>query len=316
MTNNIPTIESTKVLKKLLVFALIFLPVLSFSQMRSQYWKKFKHEIYFGGGATAYLGDLGGGAESGNHSLNDLNLEATKYAASAGFRLKITQLINLRVDLTYALVSGADSLTPNLGRQSRNLSFKTTLYTFSPIIEVYFLPENYGRGASPISAYAATGIRLIYFNPQAELDGTWHDLQPLGTEGQLSSAGQTTYDKFTVGLPLIFGVKYALPSARGGKSGAWTIGLETSATWLMTDYLDDVSTSYANPEGVANAGGEIALALADRRATPGTQAGGIRGNPAFNDWYGMVQVFIGKKLYSQPKRKNANTRDPRRSTYF
>lgn len=315
MSFKIFTIQRTKVLKNMLALALLIsIPAISFTQLRSQYWKKFKNEIYFGAGATTYLGDLGGGIESGNHGLSDINFAATKWAVSAGLRTKLTEMVSFRMDLTYGTASGADSLTENVGRKARNLSFKTNFFTLSPLIEVYLLPEKFGRGASPISAYVASGIRLMYFNPQAELDGTWYDLQPLGTEGQLSNAGSTTYSKFTVVLPFVAGFKFALPSSKGGKKGAWTIGTEISANWLMTDYFDDVSTTYADPEGIRASSGNVGAELSDRRLTGSNGSGsGVRGNPSANDWYGTFQIIVGKQLYTRSGRKR---RAPSRGSYF
>ena len=313
MTDSSSIFSNAKVLKKLLVIAFVFLiPSVSFTQMRSQYWSKFKNELYFGGGATAYLGDLGGGIESGNHTLSDINMKATKFAFSAGFRTKLTEMVTFRADLTYGTLSGADSLTENVGRKNRNLSFKTSFFTLSPLVEVYIIPETFSRGSSPFSAYVASGIRFMYFNPQAEYNGTWYNLQPLGTEGQLASSGSTTYSKYTVGLPFIAGFKYALPT-KGGRSGAWTLGVEASSTWLMTDYIDDVSTSYADPEAIRKTSGDIGAILSDRRLNAAQGSGqGIRGNPQSNDWYGIIQVIVGKQLYSTSRRR----RSPSRNSYF
>lgn len=304
---------NTKVLKKSLVFALvIFIPLATQAQMRSSYWTKFKNEIYFGGSATAYLGDLGGGVESGKHSLSSINLEGTSFAFSAGFRSKLTEMVSFRLDLAYGTATGADSLTENLGRKSRNLSFKTNFFTFSPLIEVYLIPESFGRSASPISAYISSGIRFMYFNPKAEYQGTWYNLQPLGTEGQLSKAGSTPYSRITVALPFIAGFKFALPS-KGGKSGAWSLGVEATANWLMTDYFDDVSTSYSDQEAIKVTSGEIGAILADRRlSTTQGDTGGIRGNPKYNDWYGLLTVMVSKQLYSKSRRRKS----PSRGSYF
>ncbi len=314
MITKIPSISTTKVLKKLLAVALLILiPTITFSQLRSQYWKRFKNEVYFGAGATNYLGDLGGGVESGNHSLSDLNMKAASYVFSAGLRTKLTEMVTFRFDLSFGNATGADSLTKNIGRVSRNLSFRTRFITLSPIIEVYVIPERFGRGSSPFSAYIASGLRLMYFNPQAEYQGTWYDLQPLGTEGQLS-AGAAPYSRLTIGLPFIVGFKYALPSQRGGKTGSWTVGVEASANWLMTDYFDDVSTTYSDPEGIRKASGNIAAILSDRRLSPSQGSGrGVRGNPTSNDWYGTIQIVVGKQLYTKSSRRR---RPSGRGTYF
>lgn len=310
----IPSILTTKVLKNFLAITLLILiPTITFSQLRSQYWKRFKNEAYFGVGATSYLGDLGGGVESGNHSLSDINTKATSYVVSAGIRSKLTEIVTFRFDLAFGNASGADSLTKNVGRASRNLSFRTRFITASPIIEVYLIPERFGRGSTPFSMYLASGLRLMYFNPQAEYQGTWYNLQPLGTEGQLS-AGSAPYSRFTIGLPMIVGFKYALASSKGGKSGSWTIGMEASANWLMTDYFDDASTTYSDPEGIRKTSGNIGAILSDRRLTSSQGSGsGVRGNPTSNDWYGTIQIIIGKQLYSKSSRRR---RSSGRGTYF
>ncbi|MFT6323499.1 MAG: hypothetical protein ACJAWO_001051 [Halieaceae bacterium] len=303
----------TKVLKKSLVITCaLLIPFVSISQMKSQYWSKFKNEIYFGAGATSYLGDLGGGIESGNNGLGDLNIQATNVALSFGFRSKLTQMVTFRMDLALGYASGADSLTENIGRANRNLSFRTTFFSVSPLIEVYVIPESFGRGASPFSLYLASGLRLMYFDPKAEYDGTWYSLRPLGTEGQLATSGSTTYSQFTVGLPFVVGFKLALPS-KGGKSGAYTIGFEASSTWLMTDYFDDVSTTYSNPESIRQTSGDIAVILSDRRLSASQGSGaGIRGNPSRNDWLGMLQITVGKQLYTKSRRRKSSSR----SSYF
>ena len=310
-----PHFCKTKVLKNLLAIALIFLiPVVAQSQYNQQAWKKYKNEIYFGGGTSSYLGDLGGGPGEGQqYSLADLNLEGTYYTFSGGLKTKLSSMISFRADFTFGSVRGADSLTLNPGRKSRNLSFTTTFLSLSPLIEVFLLPEKYGRRASPISAYVATGVRFVYYEPKAKYNGVWYNLRPLGTEGQLIG-GHSTYSKFTVGLPFIMGVKYKLPTRKSSKSGAWTIGLEASGTWLMTDYFDDVSSTYANPEGIIESSGEIGLLLADRRlSSQHLTDGGIRGNPESNDWYGTLQLIVGKKIY---KRSGRGRRVPNSSSYF
>ena len=302
---------TAKMLKKSLVLTMVVLfPLVSISQSQSfdnVKWKQFRNEVYGGVGATAFLGDLGGSIESGKHSLKDLNIIATNYAFSFGLRVKLSEYFTVRGDFTFGSLSGADSLTDNLDRKSRNLSFKSQFMTLAPIVEFYVLPEEFKRGGSPFSAYVATGIRFMYFNPQAEYNGEWYDLQPLGTEGQLlASGGGKAYSKYTIVMPAIVGFKYALNSEKGGKSGAWTFGLELSANWTLTDYIDDVSSSYTDPEAIRQTSGAEGVYFADRRlnASYGSN-GGIRGNSEYNDWYGTIQIIVGKQLYSRTKRRGS-----------
>lgn len=295
-----------------LVIAVLLISINSHAQYNGQLWKRFSHEIFITGGATTYLGDLGGSEESGTKGLSHINPAATRYMGGIGYKHKLTSHLTLRLELAFGQASGADSLTDNNSRALRNLHFKTNFVTFSPIFEVFIIPEQFGRSANPFSMYLASGLRLMYFNPQAELNGTWYDLQPLGTEGQLL-AGKSPYSRMTVGLPFILGTKFKLPSSKGGKSGAWTIGIEASANWLLTDYFDDASTKYANPEAIRQTSGNVGVELADRRLTPSKgSAGGIRGNPTQNDWYGTFQVSIGKQLYARTKRR----RPSNRNTYY
>ena len=95
--STIPTIRFTKVLKISLVLAFISLiPTLGNAQFSNQRWKQFRNEVYFGLGATQFLGDLGGSIESGNHGLKDMNMIATKFMLSAGLRVKMSERLTLR----------------------------------------------------------------------------------------------------------------------------------------------------------------------------------------------------------------------------
>ena len=296
---------NTKVLKKTLFIAYIFLiPFVSFSQMRPLSWNHFKNEVYFGSGATNYLGDLGGGIHSGKHFLGDININGTHAVFSGGGKTKISEFLTLRLDLAYGYASGADSLTKNDGRKSRNLSFRTTFVNLSPLVEYYILPERFNKRSSPFAAYVASGITFMYFNPQAKYDGAWYNLQELGTEGQLIEEGSSSYSKFTVGIPLVLGFKVRLPGGRGGKKGSISVGFEATSIWLMTDYFDDVSTVYANTEDIRKTSGDIGVKLADKRLVGAGSEGEIRGNPKDKDWIGFLQLTVAKKLYNKPKRKN------------
>ena len=145
--------------------------------------------------------------------MADLNIEGTQYTFSGGLKTKLSEMISFRADLTYGSAQGADSLTENIDRKSRNLSFRTTFLSISPLIEVFLLSEKYGIRANPFSAYVATGFRFVYYEPKALHDGVWYNLRPLGTEGQLIGQN-TTYSKFTLGLPFIIGTKYKLPTKK------------------------------------------------------------------------------------------------------
>jgi len=72
----------------------------------------------------------------------------------------------------------------------------------------------------------------------------------------------------------------------------WSIALESTFRSTKTDYLDDVSGFYADPQVLREQRGELAAALADRSLQEGDKKATYRGNPANKDWY----IFTGITL--------------------
>jgi Domain of unknown function (DUF6089) len=123
-------------------------------------------------------------------------------------------------------------------RHDRNLSFRTQLLEFSTQIEyslLKFAPLE-GKNSTP---YLFAGIGGLYFNPQAEYKGVWHDLQPIGTEGQGWTAGRKKYTRIAAVVPFGFGFRFSV-------SRRVNLGLEFGYRYAFTDYLDDVSKNYGD----------------------------------------------------------------------
>jgi hypothetical protein len=68
----------------------------------------------------------------------------------------------------------------------------------------------------------------------------------------------------------------------------------------FTDYIDDVSTTYANPVDLA-ANGPAAVALGDRSLVPQDNTGRQRGNPRNKDWYCFTGLTLTFQLSDKPK---------------
>jgi opacity protein-like surface antigen len=237
-------------------------------------------ELGLMGGASNYQGDL----------VTNKSMIKETHAAFGGFaRYNLNDWVAAKFNLTYGKISGNDSKTQNT---ERNLSFRSNILEFGLTGEfniLGFQPYNLERVFSP---YIFAGVAMFKFNPQAELDGQWYKLQPLGTEGQgTSEYPDRDYYKLTqFSIPVGIGLKYAL-------NDLWTLGFELGARKTFTDYLDDVSTSYIDQEVLLNSRGsygEIAAALADRNLT-GTPypAGRNRGDSSGNkDWYSIAGITI------------------------
>jgi hypothetical protein len=143
------------------------------------------------------------------------------------------------------------------------------------------------------------GIGYFAFNPQAKVLNKWVDLQPLHTEGQgfTENPNKKPYSLRQVSIPLGAGVRYEL-------SPSINLRAEFVYRILSTDYLDDVSTTYADPNLFSNyfSGTKLtnALLLSDRQyeLDPAhiTEAGGERGNPKNNDAYFTFNLKIGMVL--------------------
>ena len=121
----------------------------------------------------------------------------------------------------------------------------------------------------------------------------WVELQPLGTEGQGSLSHPEKGDLYPLSqvvVPLGIGVKLSL----GEK---FSLIAEYGIRKTFTDYLDDVSGVYANPDELSS----LSADLADRtnygelyqpEGINGTSYGLQRGNPTDKDWYSVFGFIL------------------------
>ena len=71
----------------------------------------------------------------------------------------------------------------------------------------------------------------------SNLNGTWHDLRAIGTEGQLEGNSSAQYKKISLTMGAGLRYHYQLNSL-------FNIGCSVNAIKTFTDYLDDVSGNY------------------------------------------------------------------------
>ncbi len=256
-------------------------------------------------GVMNALTDLGGKKGIGKRFVKDLNLGNTQFAGSVFFSALYKNAFALRLEGTFGQVKAYDSIlkkdkASTFGRYERNLSFKSTISDFMLAAEIHplFIFKKYDDETDPprYSPYLLAGIGFFSFNPQAKLQNKWVDLQPLRTEGQgfAEYPGKKPYSLKQVNIPLGVGVKYEL-------SPMFNLRAEFVYRILQTDYLDDVSTTYADANLFSNyfTGSKLtnALLLNDRKyeldptsiTTPGDQ----RGNPKNNDAYFTFNLKVG-----------------------
>ncbi|MFN5417353.1 MAG: hypothetical protein ACK5B9_09875 [Flavobacteriia bacterium] len=215
-------------------------------------WSMNKKEFLFGGGATQFLGDLGGGAGIGkDYSLADMNFRKTNFNLSLGYRYRFHPVFATSTSLNFGKYGASDRLPGvNPGRAARTIDIKSTLISLSQRFEylIYVnekvgkrnnIPGLKGMKDKNTQFYIFTGLGLAYFNPQGgpgtKYEGTF--LRPLATEGQGYAGGAKGYKVITAIVPFGFGY-------RVGLGRMWRMIIEATYFKTFTDYMDDTSTTY------------------------------------------------------------------------
>lgn len=255
----------------------------------SRNWSLNKKEVYFGLSATQFLGDLGGGDGPGRQlSPLDINFRATRVGLNGGYRYRFSPRFATKTNFSVNLISGADSLSGDPYRNSRNLHFRSMIIEVSQQLEyIFWYSENVKSSKKRMGsyfnnssqAYLFAGIGAFYYNPQAKTNaGDWVALRPLGTEGQNMSDGPKPYGMFSASVPLGIGFKTTI-------NPFWRIGFELAIHKTFTDYIDDVSDRFYGNSAALAANNPLSLEMADRHNSNSQWfgEGKRRGNPDDND---------------------------------
>ena len=254
-------------IKKLLFSLLFFCPTL----VSAQYL-----EVGLSSGFAQYFGDL--------QSQFDSRENHVVFGVLA--RYNRSRRLSFKAQFSQMTLSGKDTNQKSFDtfEFNRNLSFQSKLYELA--IQAEFNLTKFDiRDGKTTAPYLFAGLAAYFNNPKAELDGRWHDLQPLGTEGQTLESGSGKYSKINVGFPLGVGLKFSL-------SERINLGFEFGVRLTLSDYLDDVSGQYPDL-ALLEIKNPIARQLSFR--TPelfpqqaGNPVGKPRGDPNNKDGY-----FIG-----------------------
>jgi len=233
-----------------------------FYDERRSRWIAFRHEVGVTVGLTAFLGDLGGADAIGSDGLRDWNFNQNRFAISIDYQYYLQRKLSVRTNFMYAYLSGDDKNTKEPFRSNRNLHFRSTSIEFTAMIQYYFLREepesksHFDNRPFTLNVYAFLGVGGLYFNPKADYNGEWVELQPLGTEGQGIGSQPEFYSRFTAVIPVGFGISKKVWNY-------WMLGIEMSYRKTFSDYIDDVSTVYFNNDLIYAERGEMAAYLAD-----------------------------------------------------
>lgn len=265
-------------------FVILFLLIITDKAVFSQR-RKPSTELGVFGGISFYRGDL-------NNFSNPFIF--VKPAGGLFLRRNFNPRFSFRGNALYGQVEASDAETQSVLQQQRNLSFRSSIIEGSMQFEFNYLSFMVGAEKSyPATTYLFLGMGAFWFNPQANYNGDWVNLQPLGTEGQGTSLStKEKYNRVQPSLPMGIGLKVAL-----GDKGC--LGFEWGMRKTFTDYIDDVSGSYVDPVLLAAEKGTAAADLSDRGnyidpALP--MIGRQRGNSKNKDWYSFLGITLSFKF--------------------
>ena len=196
-----------------------------------------------------------------------------------------------------AYISGSqfvvdDSYSIYSSRINRNITVHTDMLEAKVSLEL----TPFAKTRIPLLKhwYINGGFGAIVFQPKARYKNEWVNLQPLGTEGQNYLNNRKPYSRVAMIIPVNVGYMLKL---RNGNRMKFDFGFRKT----FTDYLDDVSTTYANPQAIAASSGELAAYFADPSFT-GKPEGSARGSSSSKDLY----MTAGIQLEFSFSRKSAN----------
>ncbi len=249
-------------------------------------------EIGFAFGTAYYMGDL----NEGKHLKG-------RFAPGFGafYRHNFSQRISLRVNYFKGRVEAWDADSPDPWRQNRNLHFRNDISELSAWVEINYLDHRLGDPGDRFTAFLFLGLAAYNHMPEAELDGQWVPLQPLGTEGQGTTWGDAysidSYATSGISVPIGFGFKSNI-----GSFTAVTFDWGVRKTW--TDHLDDVSGLYADRAVLLQERGEMTVQLADRSLIQEgelpNQGGLQRGDSSRDDLYGFISASVSFRISKKP----------------
>lgn len=241
-------------------------------------------------GCSYYLGDL---------NPDGFFNQFTRVGAGLVLRYNLNNRLAVRANMLFGSLTADDSQSQSASQRERNLDFKSPVDEFSLQAEFNFMEYELGNPKHPFTPYIFAGFGVFKMNPQGKLGNQWVALQPLGTEGQSTSANSShPYHLLQPAIPFGLGIKTNF-------SKTICISFEWGMRKTFTGYIDDVSKSYVDPAVLLSSrgvNGPMAVTMADKSTNPDKAAdvGSQRGNGK-DDWYSFAGIILSFKLRLKQK---------------
>jgi len=259
---------------KSLFLSAFFLLSVTFSEAQNLHFTLFA-------GVSNYQGDL---------QPKRFTFEQGNLALGVGGLYELSEKLYIRGNFTFGKIHGDDR--KSFTNANRNLNFTSNILDVHLGLE-YDILNSYDRSLVP---FVFGGVSIFHYSPYTfDTTGRKVFLQPLGTEGQGFFQGREKYSLTQLSLPFGGGLKLAL-------SENIRVRFEVGFRKTFTDYLDDVSTTYADINQLLINNGQRAVDLAFRGdelkgstlAYPVANA--KRGNSGSKDLYYFAGMGISFRL--------------------
>ncbi len=210
-----------------------------------------------------------------------------------GVEARLLNRIGARVTASQFTLIGDDKNADDLSfERQRNLSFSSRNFLGQLQLTYYLRPyqgDYYKRWS--FDPFLFSGVGYMKYNPTAELGGERYNLREAMTEG-------VEYKNWVATIPLGIGSKFKI-------NEFLNVNFEVSYHFTFSDYLDDVSNTYASEYNNVTA-----RLLADRKDEIDVinpdfydqlQPGAKRGNPSSNDSFLLIsvsaEIFLPPNLF-------------------
>jgi len=248
-----------------------------------------KLNLTFFGGFSNYSGDL---------QEKRFTLEQSHPAVGAGLSYEVAPKLLVRGELKYGKVGGDDKRSTDTMLLHRNLNFRSQIFEASLMGD--FSLFDMGMRSRKFTPYIFAGVSLYRFNPYTyDAAGNKAFLRDLGTEGQglPEYPDRHPYKLIQLAIPFGGGFRFKINENT-------YLGYEIGLRKLFTDYLDDVSTTYADEAALLAGNGAKAVELAfrgdelkdDPLSYPPRNT--VRGGPKFKDWYYFSGITLSIGIFN------------------
>lgn len=281
-------------MKKCILIIFIFSAILC--NVKAQDVNEQIGEFGFTAGVAHYFGDLNTRA----------NINRPKPAVGIFFKKQFNNYFGVRLSGHYAQLGYSDIYSKTDFQKRRNLSFNTEIVEVALQGEFNFFKFVPGDPYYIFTPFVSLGIGAFSYNPYAYYDNKKYYLRPLGTEGQNigyidpnTNKARKPYGSMAVCFPIGAGIKYNV-------SNNVNLSFQITHRLTLTDYIDDVSTTYignttAHFPNDATGKASVASILQDRSYETGSiigVEGRQRGLSKQKDQFIIAEVGISFSLSS------------------